>query len=103
MQTQDLNYGPKATIGMTGEEVATDEIGERDYEADIRQLEAQMQGYREALRRRHQGAFDRMFADAKRHADAAEQTSIMDPTDIALFSMTLEQRVKIKELKIDFE
>lgn len=54
--------------------------------------------YRRALRRRDRPHFDRLFADADSHADAAGYLNADDAMDPILFSMLLEQQKRIAAL-----
>ena len=55
--------------------------------------------YRRALRRDARPAFDRLFAYARRHADAAGVQNPRDPLQAVLLSIALEQERRIDELR----
>ncbi len=55
--------------------------------------------YRRALRREDKAYFDALFEDAEYHADASSYLNPEDPFTAMLFSMLLEQRKQITELK----
>ena len=62
-------------------------------------LENDWRPYRRTLRRRDQGHFDRLFAHARGHADAATQLDPADPRLAALFSMLLAHERELAALR----
>ena len=55
--------------------------------------------YRRTLRRRDQPHFDRLFEQAREHADAAGQLDPADPRLAILFSMLLAHERQLEELR----
>ena len=62
-------------------------------------LENDWQDYRRGLRHADQEVFDRLFADARRHADACGLQNHPDPLLAVLLSMQLEQAKRIESLE----
>jgi hypothetical protein len=67
----------------------------------LRAFEERYGAYRRGLRRRDQPAFDRLFAQAADHADAAGLANDTDPEVAALLSMLLAHERRIAELEGD--
>jgi len=61
-------------------------------------LEADWQDYRRGLRHADQDAFDALFADARRHADACGLQNHPDPLVAVLPSIQIEQAKRIDAL-----
>jgi hypothetical protein len=66
-------------------------------------LEDDWQDYRRGLRHADQEVFDRLFADARRHADACGLQNHPDPFVAVLLSMQLEQAKRIEALESEAE
>ena len=60
--------------------------------------EARWEEYRRTLRRRDQDRFDRLFAYAREHADAAGMLNHRDRLAPVLMSIALEQERRLDEL-----
>lgn len=69
----------------------------------LRRFEERWQSFRRALRRRHQPAFDRLFEQARQHADAAGYANATDPEVALLISMLLAHERRLEELEDEHE
>jgi len=67
------------------------------YRDALRAIEDRWQDFRRALRRRDQPLFDRLFAYARKHADASGLLNHQNPLLPALFSIDLEQESRLNE------
>lgn len=65
----------------------------------LERFQGDWQPFRRALRRRHQGDFDRLFEKARGHADAAGHLDPTEPRFAILFSMLLAQERELRELR----
>lgn len=63
-------------------------------------IEERWQPYRRALRRADQRRFDRLFEDARAHADAAGYLNADEPLFPVLVSVLLEQQRRIDTLEM---
>ncbi|UPW02233.1 hypothetical protein M0R88_09090 [Halorussus gelatinilyticus] len=66
-------------------------------------LEDDWQDYRRALRRPDQDRFDRLWEDARQHADAGGYLNHQNPMVVVLFSMLLAQEKRIEDLEAELE
>ena len=73
------------------------------YRDVLRSLEDNWQDYRRALRRPDQDRFDRLFEDARQHADAGGYLNHPDTMLVALFSMLLAHERRIEDLEAELE
>lgn len=69
------------------------------YRDTLRGLEDRWQPYRRALRRRDQPHFDRLFEQARAHADAAGHLNHSEPLFPLLVSVVIEQERRLRELE----
>lgn len=69
------------------------------YREWLRRFEERWQSYRRALRRRSQDAFDRLFEQARQHADAAGYQNTDTPEIALLFSMILAHERRLDALE----
>ncbi len=69
----------------------------------LSRMEDEWGDFRRALRRRHQPLFDRLFAYAREHADAASNLNHPDRLAPVLVSIDLEQEDRIDELEARVE
>lgn len=67
------------------------------YRDRLRNLEAEWEPYRRALRRADQERFDRLFEHARRHADAAGYQNHADPLVAALLGMVIEHERRLDD------
>jgi len=65
----------------------------------LREVEADLDPFRRALRRESQADFDRLFERADRHADAAAYLNPTDPERAVLWSVLLSQERAIRRLQ----
>lgn len=68
------------------------------YRDALSAIEREWSDYRRALRRRDRAHFDRLFAHAREHADAAGARNHTDPVVPLLLSVALAQERRIAEL-----
>ena len=73
------------------------------YRDVLRSLEDNWSDYRRALRRPDQDRFDRLFEDARQHADAGGYLNHPNPMVVALFSMLLAHEKRIEDLEAELE
>jgi len=66
-------------------------------------LEDDWQEYRRALRRPDQDRFDRLWEEARQHADAGGYLNHQNPMVVVLFSMLLAQQRRIEDLEAELE
>ncbi|WP_135855193.1 hypothetical protein [Halorussus salinus] len=66
-------------------------------------LEDDWQDYRRALRRPDQDRFDRLWEEARQHADAGGYLNHQNPMVVVLFSMLLAQERRIEDLEAELE
>jgi len=66
-------------------------------------LEDDWQDYRRALRRPDQDRFDRLWEEARQHADAGGYLNHQNPMVVVLFSMLLAQQRRIEDLEAELE
>jgi len=64
----------------------------------LSRIEREFGDYRRALRRRDRPHFDRLFAHARAHADAASYLNHESPLAAVLFSVALEQEARLAAL-----
>ncbi|MFB6149880.1 MAG: hypothetical protein ABEJ48_09470 [Halobacteriales archaeon] len=69
------------------------------YRDRLTSLEETWGDYRRALRRREQAHFDRLWEDARAHADAGGLQNAPDPMHAVLLSICLEQQQRIAGLE----
>ncbi|WP_276260610.1 hypothetical protein [Haloglomus litoreum] len=69
------------------------------YRDRLRGLEERWQPYRRGLRRREQGHYDQLWADARQHADAAGYLNHDEPLFPVFLSMLLAQQARIATLE----
>ena len=62
-------------------------------------LEREWRPFRRTLRRRHRPAFDRLFAHARGHADAAGQQNPRDPWRAFVVAVLLAQEAELRALR----
>ena len=67
------------------------------YRDALRAIEERWAEFRRALRRRDQPHFDRLFEYAREHADASGLLNHQNPLLPALFSIDLEQEVRLDD------
>lgn len=65
----------------------------------LRGLEDEWQPYRRALRYRDQQYFDQLLTYAREHADSGGQLNHPEPLYPVLFSIALEQEIRLTELE----
>lgn len=65
----------------------------------LQAIERRWSDYRRGLRRRDQGLFDQLFADAAEYADAAGYLNHEEPLQPVLFSICLAQQRRIESLQ----
>lgn len=69
------------------------------YRTVLENLVEEWQGFRRALRREDQEAFDRLMEKARMHASAASYAARTDPMESLIISILLEQEKELVELK----
>ena len=69
------------------------------YRDRLRGLEERWSDYRHTLRRQNREPFDRLWEDARAHADAGGFQNPADPMDAVLISICLEQERRIGTLE----
>lgn len=69
----------------------------------LRSLRESWEDYRRALRRPDQDRFDRLWEDARQHADAGGYLNHQSPMVVVLFSMILAQEKRIEDLEAELE
>lgn len=67
----------------------------------LQRMERGWANYRLALRRRDQSHFDRLFAQAEEHADAAGNLNAGEPLHPVLVSVLLEHEKRLAALESD--
>jgi hypothetical protein len=67
----------------------------------LQRMERRWADYRLALRRRDQSHFDRLFAQAETHADAAGHLNAGEPLHPVLVSVLLEHEKRLAALEAD--
>lgn len=69
------------------------------YRDVLNRLEDDWKPFRRGLRRRRKGDFDRLFAKARQHADAAGYLNATDPELVFLLSVVLAQEAELQALR----
>lgn len=69
----------------------------------LRSLEGDWRDYRRTLGRPDRDRFDRLWEEARQHADAGGNLTHQNPMVVVLFSMVLAQERRIEDLEAELE
>ena len=75
----------------------------RTYRTVLEDMIDEWSGFRKALRKEDQVAFDRLMERARMHASAASYDTRTDPVESLFMSILLEQEKEIAELRKKLE